>query len=732
MRAEGSGQQVSAARAMQAMRANRPLRAEEICRDYLLMNPGCVEHLRLLGHALMKQNRLDEAERELRRALSGRPDFPQLYEDLGSVFAMRRDFEGAVGLFREAIAREPRLPLAHRKLGQALAALGRGEEADEHFEEFLDKDPESARIAGAVECLGAGRLEESIAQLRAVLKDNPDRVDAMRYLAMAHAREEQTLARIRHQLPAADADALALRGRAPSSRFDVLSSTSASSSGPRDQAGRRLDALTTKVGDGCGLGDAEAWLRRATELAPDFTAAWLDLGLVLAELNKHMEAIECYRSALRGDPEHAGLWAGLANALALASYPERSIDAFEKSLSLDPDAPGVQMSYAHSLKTLGRQDRAVQAYRAAIRLKPDFGEVYWSLANLKAFRFEAGEVAAMRGLLDRNGLDASAEIHCRFALAKALEDEGDYDGAWRHYDSGNRKHRMRVSHDPAGMEKRHEQIVAAFTEGFLAEQSGNGLDAADPILIVGLPRSGSTLVEQILASHSQVEGTSELPILNNLANSIGRYRPEGVLFPESALQLSGRDWAAYGQQYLGDARRHRATGRPYFTDKLPNNFPFIGLLHLILPNARVINARRHPLDACLGCYRQLFARGQNFTYDLEELAHYYQCYDRMMAHWHAVLPGKVLDVHYEDTVCDTEAQVRRILDHCGLPFEESCLRFHENPRAVKTASSEQVRQPIYRGALGMWRNYERHLTLWADALGGVIAKLPASVRDAAE
>ncbi len=672
MSATRSEQDVSIAAAMQAMRANRPLRAEEICRDYLLMNPYCIDHLRLLGHALMKQNRLDEAERELRRALSYRSDFPQLYEDLGSVLAMRREFDAAIPLFREAIKREPRLPLAHKKLGQALAAVGRGAEADEHFEEFLEKDPESGRVAEGIEHLREGRLDEAVTHLRAVLKANPDQVDAMRYLALAYARDERS------------------------------------------------------------LGDAEAWLRRATELAPDFTAAWLDLGLVLSEMNKHMDAIESYRSALKGDPENAALWAGFANACALASYPERSIEAFEKSLALNPDAPGVQMSYAHSLKTLGRQERAVQAYRAAIRLKPDFGEVYWSMANLKAFRFDEKEVAAMRNLLDRGGLDAGAEIHCSFALAKALEDQGDYDGAWRHYDSGNRKQRMQVSHDPPGMEKRHNQIMATFSEAFLAEQGGNGFDAADPILIVGLPRSGSTLIEQVLASHSRVEGTSELPILNSLANSIGRYLPESVLFPESVLQLSGRDWAAYGQQYMDDARRHRATGEPFFTDKLPNNFPFVGLLHLILPNAKVVNARRYPLDSCLGCYRQLFARGQNFTYDMEELAHYYQCYDRMMAHWHAVLPGKVLDVHYEDTVGDLERQVRRILEHCGLPFEESCLRFHENPRAVKTASSEQVRQPIYTGALGMWRHYERHIELWTDALGDVIEKLPPAVRDAAE
>ena len=672
MKAKGAAADVSVARAMQALRANRPLRAEEICRDYLLMQPGSVDHRRLLGHALMKQHRLADAERELRQALSLRPDFPHLYEDLGSVLALGERFEEAIVQFRQAIKREPRLPLAHKKLGQALAALGRGAEADAQFEEFLEQDSDSGQVAAGVEHLRNGRLEEAVTVLRGVLKGNPDQVDAMRYLALAYSREEHSLA------------------------------------------------------------DAEAWLRRATDLVPDYTAAWLDLGLVLSELNKHMDAIDCYKSALRSDPESAAVWAGLANACALASYPEKSLEAFEQSLALKPDAPGVQMSYAHSLKTLGRQQRAVKAYREAIHLKPDFGEAYWSMANLKAFRFDAEEVAAMRRQLEQGGLNASAEIHFNFALAKALEDQGEYDRAWRYYDDGNRKQRMQLSHDPLGMEKRHNEIMEIFTEAFLAEFGGNGVDALDPILIVGLPRSGSTLVEQILASHSQVEGTSELPILNNLANSIGRYRADNALFPKSVLQLGKRGWAACGQQYMDDARRHRSTGKPYFTDKLPNNFPFVGLLHLILPNARVINACRHPLDSCLGAYKQLFARGQHFTYDLEELAHYYICYDRMIAHWHEVLPGKVLDVHYEDTVNDLEWQVRRILAHCGLPFEASCLRFHETERAVKTASSEQVRQPIYTHALGMWRNYEKHLGLWSEALSGVIEKLPASVRTAAE
>ena len=661
----------SVGRATDAMRNNRPLRAEEICRDYLLMNPGCTDHLRLLGHALMKQRRFGEAEEHLRLAVSLRPDFPQLYEDLGSVLALQRRFEDAIPLFEKAIMLEPGLPLAHKKLGQALAAVGRGRDADEHFEEFFGQDPEAAAVAIGAEHLRAGRKDEAIAAFKDVLRRNPENVNAMRFLATAYWRELEN------------------------------------------------------------LGEAEAWLRRATAVAPDFTAAWLTLGLVLLEANKHMEAIDCYTAALKCDSDNGVIWAGLGNAYAQASYPQRSVEAFEKAIALNADSPNVHMGYAHVLKTIGDQPGALGAYRKAIRLKADFGEAYWSMANLKVFRFEDSEIGAMEAQLEKGGLSDSAEIHFRFALGKAWEDKQSYDRAWHFYDTGNRKQRPLVSHDPLEMEQRHKEITETFSREFLAERTGCGFDAPDPILIVGLPRSGSTLVEQILASHSQVEGTSELPVLSKVAASVGRYRADDLQFPGSVRDLRTRDWRAYGQQYMDGTRRHRLTDKPFFTDKLPNNFPLIGMLHLILPNARVINARRHPLDSCLGCYKQLFAKGQNFTYDMEDLAHYYRNYDTVIRHWHEVLPGKVLDVHYEETVTDLEKQVRRILDHCGLPFEEECVHYHETDRAVKTASSEQVRQPIYTGALGTWRNYQQHLSLWIDDLDDIIAELPASVRRAA-
>jgi tetratricopeptide (TPR) repeat protein len=658
--------------AIKAVKAGRPLRAEEICRDYLDLNPGCADHLRLLAHALQKQNRLDEAEKQLRFAISLKPNFPQLHEGLGSVLAQHGRFEEAISSLEKAIQLDPTQALAKKKLGQALAIVGRGEDADESFQEYFDKRPEDKKIAVAANHLKAGRVDEAIDIFREVIRKSPRNVNAMRFLAVAYWNEK-----------------------------------------------KKMD-------------DAEALLRRAVEIAPDFTGAWMNLGMVQLEQTKFMDAIHSFQQATHLEPRSATAWGSLGSAFARADLQEDSAKAYARSVELNPGAHHLHMGYAHVLKTLGDQKGSLKAYRAAIAAKPGFGEVYWSMANLKIFNFEEEEVTAMEQQLENEELSDSAEIHFRFALGKAYEDKKNYNKAWHYYHSGNQKQRMQVSHDPLETELRQNEILEVFSKEFLEEHSGKGFNAADPILIVGLPRSGSTLVEQILASHSQVEGTSELPNLGRIANSIGRYRKDKVSFPLSARDLRNKDWRAYGKQYLDETRRHRVMDRPFFTDKLPNNYPLVGLLHLILPNAKVINTRRHPYDSCLGAYKQLFGKGQNFTYDMEDLGDYYRQYITTMKHWNEALPGKVLDVHYEETVTDLEGQVMRILEHCGLPFEDKCLRFWETDRAVRTASSEQVRQPIYTGALGNWRHYEKHLDLWKEQLGDIVGELPEVVRRAGE
>lgn len=631
-----TGEQASLSAGLEALKLDQPQRAEEICRAWLGAHPRSALHLQLLGDALGRQHR----------------------------------FEEALPCYEQAIQLEPNLPLARRKLGQALAALGRGEEADAALEAWFEQDPGRMAVALALGHLRAGRKDEAIPALRKALRENPDNVDALHVLAQ------------------------------------------------------------TYWGDDERASDIEALLRRATELAPSLVPAWSMLGSLLHDSDRSEEAIQCFLQIAKLNPADSSAWAGLGADYALIGDMEKSVDAYARSVTLQPGLPGIHTSYAHALKSVGRQAESLEQYRTAIALKPDFGEVYWSMANLKVFRFEPEEVSAMEAQVQREDLSPAADVHFRFALGKAHEDAGDHDRAWEFYHSGNQRQRPLVSYDPAGFETRHQELAEVFTHEFLAKHEGGGSKSDAPIFIVGLPRSGSTLIEQILASHSQVEGTLELSTLGEIAVSVSRYRRARDEYPKALRELSGRDFRAYGQQYIDETKVYRTSGKPRFTDKLPNNFSHIGFAHLILPNAKIIDARRHPLDSILGSYKQLFGKGQNFTYDMDELALYYRQYVGIMRHWREVLPGKVLEVHYEETVGDLESQVRRILDHCGLPFEEACLRFHETRRAVRTASSEQVRQPLYRGALGTWRRYERHLQPWKEQLADLIEELPDSVRNA--
>lgn len=670
MNRESSPGDGSLERAIQALRGNRPLVAEEICRDYLLLHPGSLDHLRLLGHSLTRQRRFGEAEAQIRAAIALHDDYPQLHQDLGSVLASQGRRAEAIAQFERALRIEPSLQLARKLLAQALASSGRGAEADELFIDYFSRDADREALLVGAEHARSGRTDDAVAAFKNVLKRSPDNVDAMRFLALVWQR------------------------------------------------------------DASMLSDAEALLRRATALTPDYAAAVLNLGAVLVAQGKRLEAVDAFGQAVRLEPDNPQAWAGLGNAYALASNPEQAVAAYARATTLDPTNEHAQVGYAHVLKAVGSHDASVAAYRAAIAIRPGFGEAYWSMANLKTFRFGAADIQAMEEQVTKEGLSDGAAVHFRFALGKAHEDRGDFDRAWQHFDAGNRRKRPSVYYDPLEMELRMNSLIEVFNESFLQARGHCGFEATDPIFIVGLPRSGSTLIEQILASHSQVEGTAELPNLGTTARSIGRYRADRKGFPESVRDLRDRDWRGFGKQYLDETGHLRLTGRPFFTDKLPNNFSLIGFLQLILPNAKVINARRHPLDSLLGNYKQLYGKGQDFSYDLVDLAEYYRQYDRIMKHWHRVLPGKILDVHYEETVLDLEGQVRRILAHCGLPYEAACLSYHRNERSVKTASSEQVRRPIYTDALGTWRRYAHHLGLWQEELADILEELPATVRNA--
>jgi tetratricopeptide (TPR) repeat protein len=475
---------------------------------------------------------------------------------------------------------------------------------------------------------------------------------------------------------------------------------------------RMLAELAARIGR---LRDAEALLRRAMEIAPGFVAARANLALVLSRMGRPAEAMELLDAALEAEPDAIGHLNLKAASLGRLGDFDQAIRIYEGVLERAPAQPRVWLSYGHMLKTLGRQAEGVDAYRRAIALKPTLGEAWWSLANLKTLRFDEADIEAMRAGLGAADLSEEDRFHLEFALGKAMHDLGRADQAFAHYARGNALRRERQPFRAEELTRTVDRCLEIFTRELLS--SAGGSEAADPIFIVGMPRAGSTLVEQILSSHPLVEGTSELPDMPVIAREIGPY-------PGSAARMSGEDRQAAGETYLKRTAVQRRTDRPFFIDKLPNNWLFVPFIQLVLPNARIVDARRHPLGCCMSNFRQHFARGQDFTYDLADLGRYYSDYVRLMAHVDEVLPGRVHRVIYERMVDNTEAEVRDLLAYFGLPFDPACLAFHETDRAVRTASSEQVRQPIYQGAKDEWQLYAEHLGPLCAALGPVLDAYP--------
>jgi tetratricopeptide (TPR) repeat protein len=638
--------------------AGRLAEAETHCLAALEAHPDDVNMQALLGALLVKQDRRVEAEVTLRKVIAAAPDFAKPAEDLGYLLVSTGRAADALPFLERATEIDPSLERGWFNLGKALAMLGRGHEADVAFEKSFELSPERKDMALAAEHQKEGRLEEAERLYRRVLHGNPRNVDALRLLAQI-----------------------------------------ANDAGHAD--------------------DAEQMLQEALRIAPDFLLALLDLGQLYKEQDRCAEAIGCFDRAISLEPNRVKAHFLRAGTLARASFTPEAIAAYRHCLTLRPTHAGALLGLGHVLKTAGNFTEAVASYDACRRLAPDSGETYWSFANLKTYRFDDETVAEMETHAATAGLPAQSRINFHFALGKANEDRGDYESAWEHYRVGNEMQRAEVSYDPVQSEALNDRIIATFTAEFVASMEDAGDPDPAPIFILGLPRSGSTLLEQVLASHPSVEGTAELPYVGRLATSIGRRARRGISYPEAARKLGAADYAALGAEYLSLARMHRRTGAPRFIDKMPNNFPNAGLIALMLPNAKIVDARRHPLDACLSCYRQLFAKGQNFTYDLTEIGEYYLQYQRLMDHWHAVLPGRVLTVQYEDVVADFETQARRLLDFCGLPWADACLRFYENERAVRTPSAEQVRQPIYDRSVGHFRKYERHLGELVDVIAPI-------------
>ena len=585
--------------------------------------------------------------------------YPRLYQERGYCHVAQRSSAAAIAAFERAVALNPALPGSWRTLRSLYGIVGRRADADNAAAHVAKLASLPTAIVTARSMFADGEIDAAEALVRRYLLQHGDHVEGMRLLA---------------------------------------------------QIGMKLDVLD----------DAELLLESVLEQAPDYRPARYDYAQVLLQRHKHRQAREQIRMLQQAEPEERAYRITQATLSTELGECEQALREYRRLLEETPDHAELHLSMAHTLKTLGRQQEAIESYRRAAALRPGYGDAYWSLANLKTYRFTDAEMSAMRAAEAAPRAALTDRFHLCFALGKALEDRGEYGKSLSYYERGNALKKSECRYRPEFIESNTRLQIEICTPEFFAARQGWGCASDAPIFVVGLPRAGSTLIEQILASHSRVEGTMELSDIPRLAQSLqGRdgaggaplYRYPGVL-----TELPADDFRRFGERYLTDTALYR-TGKPHFIDKMPNNFRHIGLMHLILPNAKIIDARRGAMACCFSNFKQLFASGQQFTYSFEDIARYYRTYVELMAHWDRALPGKILRVQHEELVADFEPQVRRILDFCGLDFEPACLEFHKTSRRVHTASSEQVRRPINTEGLEQWRHFEPWLGPLATALG---------------
>lgn len=608
--------------------------------------------------------RLDEALASLKALRKIAPNFGRALQEEGHVHRDRGNLKQALHLYTRATHANPSLSGSWR--GQIEILLKQNREAEAirlkpHLERLVKMPPP---LVAVMDLIAQGKLANAETLCRDFLKQTPHHVEAMRLLA---------------------------------------------------EIGMKLNILH----------DAEFLLESALKLEPDNDLLRVEYIESLRKRQKieaaHKEVLTLYNS----NPDNLhfeSLYAVLCMQMGLY---EKALELFDNVLTKVPQDPVTLTSKGHALKTCGDTDQAIASYRLATKSSSAYGEAWHSLANLKTVKLDENDVSKMLAQINGDDLKFMDRVYINFSLGKAFEDAGDFDRAFSHYAAGNKAKKAQSRYVAEEMTDEFEQQKKLFSDKFIKSLNGCGHSAADPIFIVGLPRAGSTLLEQILSSHSQVDGTLELPNVLALVNDLrrGGNMTGDNLYPGILETLDAEKYAEFGQAFINDTQVHRQ-GAPFFIDKMPNNFRHIGLIKLMLPNAKIIDARRHPMGCCFSGFKQLFAEGQAFSYDLGDIGHYYRDYEALMDFWQTAFPGQILHVQYEDVVNDFETQVRRILDYCGLPFEETCLSFYKTERAVRTPSSEQVRQPIYRGGIDQWRNFESHLDPLKDALGEVLHRYP--------
>lgn len=619
--------------------------------------PEDVEALYIAAVAARFLKQFDVARDYLARLNAASPEFGRSWQEAGHLARDTGQTEEAIAAYARATRFNPALEASWRAQSDLLIHQNRQAEADAAFAQAERLRAMPRELLAVTNHLAEGRLLRAEEFCRYFLRQHPKHTEAMRLLA---------------------------------------------------QIGVKLGILD----------DAEFLLESAAAFEPENIQIRLDYIDVLRRRQKFAKAKQQAAALHERDPDNPLFQSHLAIESMQTGDYERAFALFDKVLGKIPGDPATLTSKGHALKTTGNQDDAVASYRAAIAAKPDHGDAYYALANLKTYRFTDEEIAAMRTQVERPDLAFMDRVHMSFALGKAYEDASDYAQSFAFYEEGNTLKRRQTRYDADAISAEMEKQIEYCTPELFETQSGHGHPAPDPIFILGLPRAGSTLLEQILASHSQVDGTLELPNILALAHRLRGRKAGESLYPKILHDLAPDQLAKMGADFIENTQIHRQ-GAPFFIDKMPNNFRHIGLIKLILPNAKIIDARRDPMDCCFSGFKQLFAEGQEFTYGLEEVGRYYADYVRLMEHWDSVLPGAVLRVQHEDVLDDLEGQVKRMLDYLELPFEQACVDFHKTKRAVRTASSEQVRRPINRDGVAAWKPFEQ----WLEPLKKQIAGL---------
>jgi tetratricopeptide (TPR) repeat protein len=628
----------------------------QVADAYLGEHRGHRDLLYLVAVSLRMLQRIPEALGTLATLQSFHPRYSRLFQERGHCHVFNRDAQQAIEAFEWAIRYNPALPASWQALERLYRIVGRAQDATNAGNHVAKLASLPAEVVAARGMVADGDYEDAERTIRAFLAQHPDDVEGLRILSML---------------------------------------------------ARQFEYNT----------DAEVLLDKLLAKAPNYNSARYDLILTLVDLHKHQRAREESERLMAAEPRNPGVRVTHAGILMALGDVNGSIERYQTLLQQMPRDSELHQSLGHAYKTNGESAKAIESYRRAIEVRPDFGEAYWSLANLKTYRFTDAELERMRHYEAQPYLQQADRYHLCFALGKALEDRGDYAESFTYYDRGNALKKEGSLYRPAAQERAVNKQMELCTPEFFAERRGWGYPDASPIFVLGLPRAGSTLLEQILASHSQVEGTMELANIPRLVGSLGSGDKFGdTHYPGVLPQLTAEQCREFGEAYIRDTRVYR-TGKPFFIDKMPNNFRNIALIQLILPNAKIIDARRDAMDCCFSNFKQLYANGHPFAYNLDDIGRYYRSYASLMDHWDRVLPGRVLCMRHEDVLADLEGSVKRVLDYCGLPFEPACVEFHRTERRVHTASAEQVRRPINRDGVDQWRPYEPWLGPLKDALG---------------